>query len=126
MADVAVLLCSPAPGAEREDVGACGPGVPVGGHALDAVGVLGGEVVGFGTVGVEVVEFPGLVLLRDQLPAAVADGAVALVFPDEGTGALEGFASKGGTEAGAFHGLDGFATECAGGKWLRRGRCRWP
>ncbi len=45
---------------------------------------------------------------------AVADGAIPFVFPDEGSGALEGLATECGTQAGAFHGLDCLTGEMGG------------
>src|SRR6476659_17200 len=60
-----------------------GPGVVMLLERFDELGVLGGEVVGFGAVGIKVVEFPRGAEMLDELPLAVADGAVAFVFPEE-------------------------------------------
>lgn len=72
----------------------------------DALGFGGGEVAGFGAVGGEVVEFPGLVVGADEFPVALANGLIAFVFEAEdfvvglGVGAGEG-----GKEAAAFAGM---------------------
>jgi hypothetical protein len=56
------------------------------GHFFDAAGFGAGEIVEFGTVLFEVVEFPGLGVFADEFPVAIADGLVAFVFPEEAAG----------------------------------------
>src|SRR5689334_11611111 len=48
-------------GGVGEDADSLGPGGVEGFELADFFGVTGGEVVGFGAVGLEVVEFPGLI-----------------------------------------------------------------
>lgn len=113
------LLLSPR--AEGDDAGAFGPGVVFGGHSGEAVGVLGGEVVGFGAVLFHVVEFPlTLHAFGDEFPFTIADGAVAFVFPEDGGGAIEIVAGEDGFEGDAFDGgfvfgVDGSGEVEAGG-----------
>lgn len=66
---------------EFDDAVLGGPGLPVLDHALDALGVLGGEVVEFAAVGREVVKLPRLAVAGDQFPGALADGLMALMLP---------------------------------------------
>ena len=101
----------PGPG---KDVGAIGPSAPAGGEFFDAGGFLLGEVVLFGAVTVEVVQFPGPGgILGDEFPGAVAEGPVALVFPEDGLAGGVGI-GEGGFEAAAFEGRDGFAAVLGG------------
>lgn len=66
-------------------MGALGPGFPLRGEGGGAGGLGGGEVVEFGAVGREVVEFPGAAAVEaDEFPVADTDGGVAFVFPEEG------------------------------------------
>ena len=76
--------------------------MPEGRHLLDAFGVAGGEIVLFGAIGIHVVEFPGFVFFADELPFAVAEGAVAFVFPEDRFFAAKFFVAEGWDEAGAF------------------------
>lgn len=64
-------------------------------HAAEAVGVLLGEVVEFGAVLGEVVHFPRLAVLGDDLQIALAEGAVALVFPSGDGAGAQGLAAEG-------------------------------
>ena len=64
-----------------------------------------GEVVHFGAVFFNVVEFPfSSAAFCDEFPVAIADGAVALVFPEDGFAALDCLAFEDGEEGGAFDG----------------------
>ena len=66
-------------------VGAFGPSFPLVGEFLGFFGLSVGEVVEFGAVGFEIVEFPGAgASLADEFEVADADGGVAFVFPEEG------------------------------------------
>ena len=96
-----------------------------GGHAGEAGGFAGGEVLFFTDVFHDVVEFE-LVEggVGEEFPRAVAEGDGpgfadgAVVLPVEGMGAGEGFASEDGEEAGAVDravGGDGDAGEFAEG-----------
>ena len=77
----------------------------MGGHGFETVGVLVGEVVLFGAVGGDVVEFPRPVgALGDEFPFAIADGAVAFVLEVDGLAPVDGFAFEDGGEGGAFDG----------------------
>lgn len=67
-------------------------------HAAETVGVLLGEVVEFGAVFGHVVHFPGLVVFGDDFEGALAEGAVALVFPSGDGAGAEGLAAEGGCE----------------------------
>lgn len=60
------------------------PAVEVGEEVLGEGGVVGGEVVGFGDVLVEVVELPGVLFGADELPGAATDGGVVAHAPVEG------------------------------------------
>ena len=60
-----------------------GPSVVDGGHIFHSVGLLRGQVVHFGAVGLHVVEFPGLAFQRDELPLAPPHGRVSAEFPVE-------------------------------------------
>ena len=51
--------------------------------------LAGGEVVEFGAVGREIVEFPrALAVEADEFPVADTDGGVAFVFPENCSGRL--------------------------------------
>jgi hypothetical protein len=53
------------------------PGVPLFSEVRNEFRMLRGEVVGFGTVSCEVIEFPGSgMLVPDEFPVAFADGAI--------------------------------------------------
>ena len=77
-----LLRCS-SPGAQRQNVGASCVGVPFGFQLFGEFWFLGGQVVSFGAVGFQVVEFPGFVLFGDKFPVAVADGTVAFMLPEQ-------------------------------------------
>ena len=95
-----------APSAGRQDIGACGPVVPLGGHGFDALWFGHGEVAGFGAVEFGIVQLPGLILHGDELPLAVANGAVALMLPNERFGPSDLRAGQNGSQARAFEWLD--------------------
>ncbi len=80
-----------------------GPGVPAGDEFLQIRGAFGGEVVEFGAVVGEVVEFPFSAAIgfagrgEDGFQVAVADGFVAVLLPAE-------FARRGGRVRGVEQG----------------------
>ena len=66
----------------RQNVGAVGVVFPLGDQLLQFGRILFRDVVEFGAVRVDVVEFPiAGGALCDGLPFSIPDGAVALVFP---------------------------------------------
>src|SRR5690606_3307216 len=71
-----------APGAERKDVRALGPRVPLRVELTHDLWLRGGEVLELASILLQVVELPGAILLRDELVAAIADRAVSLVLPE--------------------------------------------
>ena len=89
---------------------------------LTRSGCLGGEVVHFGAVGGDVVEFPlTFDAFGDEFPFTIADGAVAFVLEEDGFAALDGASFESGNEGSAFD-RDFRA-------WIgrfSRGRGRWP
>ena len=92
--------------------GAFGPGVPHFAHLPGAIGVRLGQVVGFGPVGLEIVQLPAAEhLVPDDFPFALADGAVAGEFPTERTVAGPGFALKNRHQTEAFDRDDRIAFE---------------
>lgn len=64
---------------------AIGEGLPVRGQFFDAFGFGSGEIILFGAVGLEVVEGPGFgLVVGDDFPVALAEGAVVFVEEPEG------------------------------------------
>ena len=101
----------------RHDVGALGPPFPFRGQFLHAIGLRGSEVVHLRAVGLHVVEFPRAVgAFRHEFPFAVADGAVALVFPEQRLRTAQRFAFKDRPQADAF--------QCGGAAASRQVRAR--
>lgn len=99
---------------EFDDAAAVGPTLPFLDHAFETLGVFGGEVSEFAAVGREVVEFPGLAVAGDQFPGALAEGFVALVFPEQ-SGRVAGDApavDEVGCKRGALEGGDGVGFVC--------------
>ena len=72
------------------------------GQFFDAFGFGGGEVILFGAVGLEVVEGPGFgLVVGDDFPVALAEGAVVFVEEPEGVVDGGGAGVEGGDEAAA-------------------------
>ena len=59
----------------------------------------------------QVVEFPRLALLRDELPLGITNSAVALVLPDQRLVALNGFSGEDRAKTRAFEGFDFLSVE---------------
>ena len=71
--------------------------------ACDPVWMLFGQVVQFGAIGLQVVQFPRSVgTFGDQFPLIVTDCAIAFVFPVQWLIALERLPLKGGSQADAL------------------------
>jgi len=86
------LLAVPRPG---QHVRAASPGFPCRGELLRPRRLGAGQVARFGPVIGEIVEFPrGLRSFCHEFPVAVADGAIALVFPHEWPRPLQRFGSE--------------------------------
>jgi hypothetical protein len=66
-----------------------------------------GEVVEFGAILGEVVHFPGLAVFGDDFEGALAEGAVALVFPSGDGAGAEGLAAEGGAKERPASGVRG-------------------
>jgi hypothetical protein len=66
-----------------DDIGAFGPNLVRRVQLLHFVRMLRGEIVCLRAIGVGVVEFPRLLVRRDQFPFALTNGAIALMFPEE-------------------------------------------
>ena len=81
--------------------------VPLGDHRFHALGMLGGEVVEFGAVIGEVVEFPTAHFGRGDLPVAGAEGAVFREVEVEGIVGLAFFVGEDGEEGFSDEGIDG-------------------
>jgi len=80
--------------------------------------MLLGQVVKLGAIGLQIVQLPGAAgALGDELPLAVADRAIALVFPEDRLRAAQWLAAERWTETDALHRRDGLAVE-----FLRVGR----
>lgn len=85
---------------------AFGKVVPLGDHFPDALRMFGSEVIEFGAVFGEVVEFPAAEFCRGDLPVARAEGAIFLVVEVERVVGLALLSSKNGKEGFSDEGVD--------------------
>ena len=98
------------------------PGFEAGGEVLDEVGFLGGEVVAFGGIVGEVVEFDlaACAMREVELPVLPAQGGIGFLgvhFPEQGLGADVDAAEEGGGDVFAIEvgGVEGHAGDGAQG-----------
>jgi hypothetical protein len=91
------------------------PSLPSGHQHLQLLRLCGREVVPFRAVGCHVVGLPMgrpvAAMLRDELPLAVTQGAVAMAFPGQRGSPLQVLVEHRGHEADAFHRLARDAVE---------------
>src|SRR4051794_16559560 len=71
----------------RDHAAPAGPGMILVAHGADAFGMLRGQVMHLGAVGLHVVEFPGARIFAHQLPFADADRGITLMLPEQGPSA---------------------------------------
>src|SRR5688500_13806268 len=90
----------PRPG---ENAGMIGPRFPQSRHRLEAIRPLSGQVVQLGAVRLHIVKFPlASGALRHQLPATIADGAIAFVLEEDRLVAIERLTGERGPQADAL------------------------
>lgn len=90
------------PGTQRKNIGPLRPSIPLSSHGSDPLGIPPGKIELLGSIRAQIVELPGLIFSRNQLPTTVAKSAVSLMLPNQRANAMKGPPDKSRPQTHAF------------------------